>query len=232
VDKTELKPVAWRREPKPKSKMYPGETYQWFWNLPDKPEGEGWEPLYSHPPQPSETPDGTPVTDAAVFEVFITTAQIRKFVVDESVSRQLERELNAARAEVAQERYKNDELRKDKDSWQDCAEGWERYYRKLLSEVKEWECMRCKTVYPGPPQKGFMCLICPKCGGETVKRFSDAHNILRAEAAEQALAQVRGDAERYRWLRVHSTQPVEAWSTHSNPESLDAAIDAAMKEGE
>lgn len=36
------------------------------------------------------------------------------------------------------------------------------------------------------------------------------------------------DAERYRWLRVNSTQPAEGWSTHSNPESLDATVDEAM----
>ncbi len=39
----------------------------------------------------------------------------------------------------------------------------------------------------------------------------------------------RRDAFRYRWLREHSTQPVEPWSTHRNPESLDEAIDAALQ---
>lgn len=38
-------------------------------------------------------------------------------------------------------------------------------------------------------------------------------------------------AERYRWLRLHSTQPVEPWSTHRDPESLDAAIDRAREHG-
>jgi hypothetical protein len=37
------------------------------------------------------------------------------------------------------------------------------------------------------------------------------------------------DAARYRWLRAHSTQPAEGWSTHSNPESLDATVDEAMR---
>ena len=44
------------------------------------------------------------------------------------------------------------------------------------------------------------------------------------------IEELRADAERYRWLRIHSTQPTESWSTHSNPESFDAAIDAALKE--
>ena len=36
------------------------------------------------------------------------------------------------------------------------------------------------------------------------------------------------DAARYRWLRKNSTKPVEPWSTHEGPESLDAIVDAAM----
>jgi hypothetical protein len=54
------------------------------------------------------------------------------------------------------------------------------------------------------------------------------------DAKEKECEELRKDAERYRWLRVHSTLPVEAWSTHSNPQSLDEslneAIDAAMGE--
>jgi hypothetical protein len=37
------------------------------------------------------------------------------------------------------------------------------------------------------------------------------------------------DAERYRWLRVNSTQLAEDWSTHSDPESLDESIDSAIQ---
>lgn len=48
-------------------------------------------------------------------------------------------------------------------------------------------------------------------------------------ANESAILELMRDGERYRWLRVNSTQPAEGWSTHSNPESLDAAIDSAMK---
>ena len=38
----------------------------------------------------------------------------------------------------------------------------------LEAEVKEWACDQCSTVYPGPPQRGVMCVICPKCGGDTM----------------------------------------------------------------
>lgn len=37
----------------------------------------------------------------------------------------------------------------------------------LIALVKEWGCDDCNTVYPGPPQKGFNCVVCPKCGGNT-----------------------------------------------------------------
>jgi len=38
---------------------------------------------------------------------------------------------------------------------------------RLTSEVKEWLCDTCNTVYPGPPQKGVWCVVCPSCGGNT-----------------------------------------------------------------
>ena len=37
----------------------------------------------------------------------------------------------------------------------------------------------------------------------------------------------RLDAERYRWLRINSTKPVEPWSTHT-PESFDAMVDGEI----
>ena len=38
---------------------------------------------------------------------------------------------------------------------------------RLTREVREWQCDRCNWVYPGPPQKGVSCVICPRCGGNT-----------------------------------------------------------------
>lgn len=54
-----------------------------------------------------------------------------------------------------------------------------------------------------------------------------ASEVKRLRAENAAL---RKDANRYRWLREHSTQPMEPWSTHEAPVSLDTTIDAAMKE--
>lgn len=35
----------------------------------------------------------------------------------------------------------------------------------------EWMCTNCHTVYPGPPQPGFACVVCPKCNGTTGPRL-------------------------------------------------------------
>lgn len=51
----------------------------------------------------------------------------------------------------------------------------------------------------------------------------------KLSAANARIAELEKDAARYRWIREHSTQPAEPWSTHSTPESLDDAIDAALR---
>jgi len=69
---------------------------------------------------------------------------------------------------------------------------------------------------------------------EMLRKMQPVANVQLTEDAEYWKAEaerLREDAERYRWLRVNSTQPAEGWSTHSSPESLDAEIDAARKEG-
>lgn len=42
----------------------------------------------------------------------------------------------------------------------------------LRAEVREWLCTKCNMVYPGPPQEGIMCVLCPKCGGTTAPRLT------------------------------------------------------------
>ena len=59
----------------------------------------------------------------------------------------------------------------------------------------------------------------------------------RRAIADLALQGMRNgkDTERYRWLREHSCKHdsdgnvAESWSTHTDPNSLDVAIDAARK---
>jgi hypothetical protein len=53
--------------------------------------------------------------------------------------------------------------------------------RKLRAEVREWLCDKCNTVYPGPPQPGFSCVICPKCGGYTSPRLAVENRRLGKE---------------------------------------------------
>jgi hypothetical protein len=44
--------------------------------------------------------------------------------------------------------------------------------RELRAEVREWVCDGCNVVYPGPPQGGFLCVRCPRCGGNTMTRVT------------------------------------------------------------
>ena len=53
---------------------------------------------------------------------------------------------------------------------------------KAKAEVREWICESCNTVYPGPPQDGFSCVVCPKCGGRTDTRAGAEIRKLKAEA--------------------------------------------------
>lgn len=68
---------------------------------------------------------------------------------------------------------------------------------KLLREVREWFCVDCQTVYPGPPQDGVKCVVCPKCGGRTTKYGGDTPMWkLRAEKAERENAALREEIEK------------------------------------
>jgi hypothetical protein len=53
----------------------------------------------------------------------------------------------------------------------------------LRGEVREWLCVKCRTIYPGPPQKGFACVQCPKCGGDCGPRNFMELRRLQAVAA-------------------------------------------------
>ena len=61
--------------------------------------------------------------------------------------------------------------------------------RQLRNEVKEWLCADCNFVYPGPPQTGFGCVICPRCQGRTAPR--QTVEIRKLEDRIAALQQVK-----------------------------------------
>ena len=69
------------------------------------------------------------------------------------------------------------------------AEAYEKVCAALAAAkalVKEWACEKCRTVYPGPPQKGFMCVICPSCNGNTMPHELLKHREELAAAKAEA----------------------------------------------
>ena len=88
----------------------------------------------------------------------------------------------------------------------------------LIADVREWACEKCNFVYPGPPQPGVRCVVCPRCGGSTMP-----HTTLRrrrAEAERDALREALTDA----------IECVEHWGDYANQyfkEKHDLAGDVA-----
>lgn len=61
----------------------------------------------------------------------------------------------------------------------------------LRAEVREWLCVDCNTVYPGPPSRGFDCVICPKCEGACGPRLFMENRQLEALVAAHVDAGAR-----------------------------------------
>lgn len=51
----------------------------------------------------------------------------------------------------------------------------------LRHDVSEWVCERCRQVYPGPPQEGLKCVLCPQCDGSTMPMPVHERNEARRE---------------------------------------------------
>lgn len=54
----------------------------------------------------------------------------------------------------------------------------------LKAEVKEWICVACNTIYPGPPVKGAGCVMCPRCNGDCGPRLFMENRALKKERDE------------------------------------------------
>jgi len=54
---------------------------------------------------------------------------------------------------------------------------------RLKKEIKDWLCVKCRTVFNGPPQEGFSCVVCTKCGGDCGPRAWMENRELKAENA-------------------------------------------------
>ena len=91
-----------------------------------------------------------------------------------------------------EEQYKklDDDLRPKLKTANAHVRELETQIEELRQHVREWLCVDCNTVYPGPPQKGVMCVVCPKCGGSTVKRNSVAEVALLREQIAKLEAQI------------------------------------------
>jgi len=92
---------------------------------------------------------------------------------------------------------------------------------------QEWLCEKCRRVYPGPPQPGFACVVCPECGGNTGPKLDME---LRAERAKVTrLREVASDvSNQWQTFRVstntHGTHGIHRMGT------LIAMLDAALAE--
>jgi hypothetical protein len=58
----------------------------------------------------------------------------------------------------------------------------------LRAEVRDWLCEKCRTVYPGPPQPGVWCVVCPKCDGATAPLQTVLLREARAALSGKTLA--------------------------------------------
>jgi hypothetical protein len=78
-----------------------------------------------------------------------------------------------------------------------------------MSEIlnaEEWLCKECNTVFPGPPQAGVYCIICPKCGGVTGPRDRIEYELNLAALTDK----LRQATEENRKLAERPT--IDAWT--------------------
>ena len=89
----------------------------------------------------------------------------------------------------------------------------------LIADVREWACEKCNFVYPGPPQPGVRCVVCPRCGGSTMP-----HTTLRRRKAE-----AERDALRAALLIAYDAvrAPLDEWKGCLDRKACDA-IRAAL----
>lgn len=116
---------------------------------------------------------------------------------------------------------------RDRENWPctttcllDALDAAEAQNVELRGEVREWLCDKCNTVYPGPPQKGFACVQCPQCGGNTGPR-----NVMELRTAEARCRELeREHAEITKMHAAVCEQP-----KIERADALAAAVEAEAK---
>lgn len=88
----------------------------------------------------------------------------------------------------------------------------------LLRQVREWLCEACNTVYPGPPQEGVKCVVCPSCGGFTAPSLAVERRRLQRTNAD-LLTEIRRVDQKYGPFKEFAAQRETGFSS----EEEDAA---------
>lgn len=97
---------------------------------------------------------------------------------------------------IYQETWKNvQRLAEGKPSIGEERDSLQSQLSELTSLVKEWICEKCNYVYPGPPQDGFKCVICPRCSGHTMPR-----PVYDRRRLESQLSEARAQREKFQNL--------------------------------
>lgn len=99
----------------------------------------------------------------------------------------------------------------------------ERDKRKAAEKsAMEWMCTGCRMVYPGPPQRGFNCVICTHCGGITAPRLDSElrEANIEVENLKQQLAGQHGvlEIEKANRRRAERALRAAGYEDHSGEE--------------
>ena len=100
----------------------------------------------------------------------------------------------------------------------------EKRVAELKAEVSEWLCQGCRTVYPGPPQAGTGCVVCPRCGGDTQPRLSADRDLLAQQLAtsEQQVTFHQADAHVARQQLATAREAMESVAHEIVPQGKEA----------
>lgn len=71
--------------------------------------------------------------------------------------------------------------------------GMEKHLTQIARAVREWICPRCRTVFPGAPEKGCLSIPCTRCAEPTVPLY--AYEMAQAQQFKSRLAEMLAEPE-------------------------------------